>query len=215
MYEEYEGYEDDEVLWMTSLHEDLESMEIINPKQYKHFSCIHHCEIEIRFIDDLVNLVELYFDRNYISKIEKISHLKYLQILSLGSNRIKKIEGLDGLIYLKVIDLDYNSIEDIEGLNGLINLHTLKLCMNNISSMEGLEDIGANQITNLFLNDNDIQTIQNLEYLPKLKHLAIRGNKVTTITTASLNHINKNKIKVDIDEKYNIIRRLNNYAKEG
>ena len=210
---EYEDYEDDEVLWMTSLHEDLESMEICNPKQYKKFSCIHHYEFEIKYIDYLVNLIEVYFNRNYISKIEKISHLKYLKVLSLSDNRIKKIEGLSGLIYLRAIDLDDNVIEDIGGLNGLINLHTLKLCMNNISSMEGLEGIGANQITNLLLNDNDIETIQNLEYLPNLKHLYLNGNKITKITDESLNHINKNNITVHLDDEYNIVSGLNAYNK--
>ena len=211
----YEDYEDYEVLFMTSLHEDLESMEICNPKQYKQFSCIYHNELEIKYIEDLVNLIEVYFNRNHISKIENISHLKYLQCLGLSDNRIKKIEGLSGLLYLKIIDLDDNEIEDIEGLNGLINLHTVHLCMNNISDMEGLEDIGINQITNLHLDYNDIRTIENLEYLPKLKYFTIKGNKITTISTASLDHINKNGIAFDIDDEYNIINRLNNYAKES
>ncbi len=205
--------EDYEVICMTCLDKDIESLEISNHKQYKSFSCIYHNEFEMKGLDEFVNLIHVSFNRNCISVIENIGHLKHLQELSLSGNRIKKIRGLDGLVCLRGVDLYGNEIEKIEGLNGLVNLRSIRLCLNRISDMKGLEYIGSNKIEDLMLNDNYITEIQNIEYLPNLKHLHLNGNKITKITDESLNHINKNRITVAIDEEYNIVRELNAYNK--
>lgn len=42
-------------------------------------------------------LEELSLEKNKITVIENISHLRYLKKLDLGCNRIKKIEGLSQL----------------------------------------------------------------------------------------------------------------------
>ena len=60
-------------------------------------------------------LEELYLEKNYIQKIENLSHLIRLKKLELGSNQISKIENLSKLKGLQWLSLEDNKIKNIHG----------------------------------------------------------------------------------------------------
>ncbi|EIW83980.1 L domain-like protein [Coniophora puteana RWD-64-598 SS2] len=122
----------------------------------------------IRFIenlDSLVNLEELWLGKNKITKLQNLSSLKSLKILSIQSNRIKKIEGLDGLSNLQELYLSHNGVERLEGLDNNPQLRTLDVGNNFIPEIENVSHLTS--LEELWLNNNKIDSLQALE--PQLK----------------------------------------------
>jgi len=74
---------------------------------------------EIKGLDTLTNLEELYLVGNSITEIKGLEKLKKLKILDLSRNRIKEIKGLENMKKLKTLILSNNNITPIVGLEGL------------------------------------------------------------------------------------------------
>ena len=84
---------------------------------------------EICFIDAQLNsLFEFHLDPGLIS-------------INLHCNNISVIENLDRLQHLKHLDLSSNHIARIQGLGGLKSLKTLNLSCNELQVVEGLENL--------------------------------------------------------------------------
>ena len=84
---------------------------------------------EICFIDAQINsLFEFHLDPGLIS-------------INLHCNNISVIENLDRLQHLKHLDLSSNHITRIQGLGGLKSLKTLNLSCNELQIVEGLENL--------------------------------------------------------------------------
>ena len=157
--------------------------------------------IEIKGLEKLTNLKELYLSRNKIFEIKGLKHLTKLKVLDLSYNKIKQIQcldtllnlnqlylnnnninyisGLDNLIYLHYLNLDSNNIVEINGLNYNKNLHILNLSHNNIIKIKNLKSL-----INLFflaLNNNKIKHIEGLENLINLRVLRLNDNDLTEI----------------------------------
>ena len=64
-----------------------------------------------------MNLTELWLGKNKITKLEGMSTLRKLKILSIQSNRILKLEGLDELESLEEVYVSHNGIKRLEGLS--------------------------------------------------------------------------------------------------
>lgn len=62
-------------------------------------------------------LTELWFGKNKIARLEGMSTLKNLKILSIQSNRITKLEGLEELESLEELYISHNGIKKLEGLD--------------------------------------------------------------------------------------------------
>lgn len=65
---------------------------------------------EIKGLENLSNLVELYLENNQISELGRIDSLNRLKDLWLSNNRIKKLDDLKFLSTLNTADLSDNQI---------------------------------------------------------------------------------------------------------
>jgi hypothetical protein len=108
---------------------------------------------EIRGINALKKLQELDLSGNNISKIQSWSfydaaRLKHLEILDLSNNKISKIGNLKTLTGIRMLNLSNNLIEDISRIPFLFK-----------------------HINYLFLQNNYISDIQNIDEYLKMKYL--------------------------------------------
>ena len=110
---------------------------------------------EIKGLEKLVNLEELYLGGNKITEIKNLDTLVNLRRLRLGGNHITEIKGLKALTNLISLRLSGNKISEIKGLNTLKNLASLKLNSNNIIEIKGLDNL--ENLQNLHLKDNPIR----------------------------------------------------------
>ena len=84
---------------------------------------------EICYIDAQINsLFEVRLDPRLIS-------------INLHCNNISVIENLERLQHLKHLDLSSNHISRMQGLGGLKSLRTLNLSCNELQAVEGLENL--------------------------------------------------------------------------
>ncbi|OAX41182.1 L domain-like protein [Rhizopogon vinicolor AM-OR11-026] len=122
----------------------------------------------IEGLDALVNLEELWLGKNKLTKLENLSKLSRLKILSLQSNRITKIEGLDQLVSLEELYLSHNGVERLEGLENNKNLRTLDVGANFVPAIENISHLIL--LEELWLNNNKIPDLRAIE--PQLKDIA-------------------------------------------
>lgn len=101
----------------------------------------------------------IYEINGYITSLEDIANMPYINTLALYNQTIKDLTPLAKLKYLVRLGLGANEIEDISPLSGLSNLNYL--------------DISGNNIT-----DEDLETIRQL---PHLEQLDIGATKITSI----------------------------------
>jgi len=80
-------------------------------------------------------------NRDYIGEIKGLDTLTNLEELYLVGNSIREIKGIERLKKIRLLDLSKNKIKEIKGLENLKNLQTLILTNNNISPIEGLEGL--------------------------------------------------------------------------
>ncbi|XP_025943077.1 leucine-rich repeat-containing protein 9 [Apteryx rowi] len=113
----------------------------------------------------------------------QLSRLKNLKILFLQGNFISHIEGLEGLQFLQELVLDHNRIKMIsEGSlakqNALLALHLEENQIRELNSLQPLV-----KLQKLFLNFNRIQELselEKLEVIPSLKVLSVHGNPISS-----------------------------------
>jgi internalin A len=101
---------------------------------------------EIKGLDELVKLEELYLFQNNIEEIipesypsdkeGPLNNLKSLKILNLSNNKIKTIEGLNNLVNLETLNLASNKIENITGIKHLEKLTDVNLSFNNLKKIK-------------------------------------------------------------------------------
>lgn len=82
---------------------------------------LHQQDLEgIEVLGDVCRQIEIvYLCNNYISRIEGLTHLKWLKYLNLAVNNIKVIEGLEGCEALEKLDLTLNFIGDVQDVSCL------------------------------------------------------------------------------------------------
>ncbi len=156
---------------------------------------------DIENLSDLINLKELYLERNNISEIKGLENLVNLEVLGLAENQISEIKGLDTLQSLTFLDLYSNPILEIKGLDNLVNLKDLHIGNCKIDELKGLDslfnletlDIEVTEITEIknlenlsnletiFLSSNKITEIKGLDSLTKLRQLDLENNKISII----------------------------------
>ncbi|XP_015774024.1 PREDICTED: leucine-rich repeat and coiled-coil domain-containing protein 1-like [Acropora digitifera] len=129
---------------------------------------------EICFIDAQINslfdvhldsgLISLNLHCNNISVIENLDKLKHLKHLDLSSNHIAKMRGLGGLMSLKTLNLACNELQVVEGLENLRNLAKLDLSYNNINSISGLRKLHGPSFSlcTLYLQGNQLSSLDHV-----------------------------------------------------
>lgn len=85
---------------------------------------------EIKCLEKLVDLKELYLRNNKILEIKGLKTLKNLRFLDLAENNITEIKGLDNLKSIEILDFTLNKIKELKGLESLVNLRKLYIGKN-------------------------------------------------------------------------------------
>jgi protein phosphatase 1 regulatory subunit 7 len=137
----------------------------------------------IKNIDKLVHLENLYFVQNKITDIVNLDTFSVLKNLELGGNRILKIENLNNLQNLTELWLGKNRISKLENLSSLKSLKILSIQSNRITKLEGLE--GLENLEELYISHNGIEKIEGLDKNLKLTTLDITGNRITMLENLS------------------------------
>ena len=91
---------------------------------------------EIKGLENLTNLQELYLCENFITEIKGLENFTSLKELDLYSNKIEEIKGLDHLTNLRALYLSKNQISELKGLDNLTSLIRVNLYLNRIGEDE-------------------------------------------------------------------------------
>ena len=116
--------------WITPFQEGIDikdytkNQEILNKKHSNYWEKLFDDRDyigEIKGLDTLINLEELYLEGNSVTEINGLEQLKKIRILNLSKNKIKEIKGLENLNCLKSLFLNDNNIAPVEGLDDIEN----------------------------------------------------------------------------------------------
>jgi len=139
---------------------------------------------DISGIGKLINLEEIYLDRNEISTIpSEIGNLIDLDSLYLLNNEIESVPAeLGKLDRLTILELTFNNIGSLPvEISGMSNLQKLHLGYNNL---QGIPDtIGSlTNLTYIDLDSNQLITLPaEIGMLEELESLYISYNKITSL----------------------------------
>lgn len=143
--------------------------------------------INLVYLDDITNL-NLYpelthFDGfgNKISTIPNLENNKNLISLGLSNNLISEVRGIEVLHNLTHLYLGQNQIESLsaELFKGLPQLTHLHLYKNKLTDLDFLEN--NRSIKELYVSDNKIKTVSNVNNLNYLEVLDISYNPIVSV----------------------------------
>lgn len=107
--------------------------------------------------------------KNKIKKLENLSCLNNLNILSIQSNRITKLENLDCLINLNELYASDNGLTKMEGLDSFAKLQVLDLSNNKIDRIENIQ--GLKELEEFWFNNNTLSNWEDVDLLRQLLNL--------------------------------------------
>ncbi|XP_024085732.1 leucine-rich repeat-containing protein 9-like isoform X2 [Cimex lectularius] len=195
-------------------------------KLYKPQELMHMTELTIKKVGlrqisvsslATMNLTSLNLERNALSTLSPLSHLKSLKTVCLSFNQISRYgDSAEDFDQLEVLYLNFNNITDLNPLelNRCPKLTTLFLQDNQITSLDGLRDnttlvnlvLDRNKLTEISVNDflsffnlrdlylesNQIKDLSFLRSLKNLKRLFIGFNRIQDQETLdNLQHVPK------------------------
>lgn len=107
----------------------------------------------------------MYLCSNQISEIKGLDNLKQLEDIYLSHNEITEIKGLDCLPNLSHISLNWNQITEIKGLESLQNLMQIDLSYNKITKVPDTSVFKncENLSTIFFYNRKHIENIEKFK----------------------------------------------------
>ena len=157
-------------------------------------------------------LTTLWLANNYITDISPLANCKLLATLDLSGNAIKADAKTDGLAPLSKLQslvcllLDNNDIHTVKSLKRLIYMDVLSLSNNAIGNVSGILDnmtgltyldLDNNDLSSfdastfrnlrrLYLEDNVLVQVMNLDYAPQLTELRLSGNELDANSISSI-----------------------------
>ena len=99
---------------------------------------------------DKILKAEMAKNTHYISEIKGLENLVKLEELYLSGNRITQLNGINHLIKLKILDLSHNQISELQGIDNLIKLEKLYIADNQIPREQLKKFRKSNKINNNF-----------------------------------------------------------------
>ena len=138
--------------------------------------------------------------------------------ISLAYNAIKSMKGFGPMTSLVRINLNSNKLSSFEysALTGCTALRVLELSSNRFRSLDGISSFcNSKHIKVLHLNDNRLQSTEELCHFEELRELALNGNELRLIDQKTLNklgstlerlHLASNSLKVL--EGFEVLRKL-------
>ena len=166
---------------------------------------INNINYEIQYDN---NVIEINLCYKNIIEIKGLDNLVNLKVLNLRGNKITEIKNIDTLVNLHELDLSYNKIIEIKNIDTMVNLHCLYLSYNMITEIKNIDTLV--NLDCLDLSNNMITEIKNIDTLVNLHSLYLSGNMITEIPLTILNNINLIVFSYDINLSNPIITRFLN-----
>lgn len=129
-------------------------------------------------LSDLRLLTKIDVSENEISSIENLDELLYLESFNLSKNLLTEMPNFAKFRHLSTLDLSHNAISQIDGVRDNVALKVLKLSGNNIEVIKNLDYMN---LTELYLDQNNIVQLCNLNTLKKLRALDCSRNKISKL----------------------------------
>lgn len=136
---------------------------------------------DISLISEMVSLKELYIDDNKIETLKPLRMCENIQLISINNNKLSNLSGLENALELKEIYAQTNNINSLAGLENATILFTVNLNDNELADISVLSK-SKTTLTNLYINNNDINDISCLNECVNLKLLYLDNNSITTLT---------------------------------
>jgi protein NUD1 len=112
---------------------------------------------------------------NQLSELTSWGHLMNLQYLDVSNNEIKTLSGLRHLVHLRSLKADNCGLTDLDALMDHDGIQTLRARGNLIREVD-FEGNGLARLVDLDLEGNQLASIRNVDQLPSLTSLRLRGN---------------------------------------
>ena len=145
--------------------------------------------VNVGELNKLTNLKTLDLSYNEIKTFPSINNLVNLETLNISNNIIESYDDLTGLVSLRTLDASFNNICDLSDLSDLTSIRTLDLSNNNLGCVgEGLSPnfdslLNSPNLTELYLNDNDLSSIEDLRNKSlNVKILHLENNRINDLT---------------------------------
>lgn len=126
--------------------------------------------------------VKLYFMIPPIKKMDPValSTLKNCEHLALSSNSIEKIDNLSGMPSLRILSVGRNNIKKLDNMDALADkLEELWMSYNPMVSLNGIEKLQKLRV--LYAGNNKIENrkeLERLQKLPCLEEVVFYGNPI-------------------------------------
>ncbi len=130
---------------------------------------------DLSFLSGLSQLTKLNAAKNQITSVEALVALGQLQELSLAENEITDASSLFGMNKLIVLDLSKNPLSFAEGVP--LGSTSMKQLFMQHAGLSSLSWIGSfPELEGLYLDGNQIATLSDTLFQPKLRDLSIAYN---------------------------------------
>ena len=151
---------------------------------------IGYTGLDVSCLTGLTKLTDLNIDGNGVTSLRCLSEMNKLEKLSANENAIRTLDGLENCIYLREISVRDNKIESISGLRNATQLKKADFSKNRITDITPLGE-SAGTLENLCLSDNRIHLSETSELLtvwsfPNLTELYLDNNEITYLTFLSV-----------------------------
>lgn len=124
----------------------------------------YNSELDISFIENLLELEELSLRQNCINDISPISQLNKLTYLVLYNNELVDISPISYLQKLTYLNLSSNKIIDASSLSKIVELKYLNLKFNDIENIDFVVELPRLEYLDLHRN-----RVSNIDFIRKIK----------------------------------------------
>ena len=193
-------------------HNQIEDVSILNNlKNLKSLDISVNKVNNISVLKELINVENLDIRNNEISDISVTKNYKNLNWLMANNNKVKDISSLQNNTKLNYLNLENNQIEDVSPIADLSKLQTLNLNNNKITKIDASK---LTDLTELYIAQNGLESIDSISTLTKLNDVNLSGNKLTSVealkdlTGLGMLDLSKNQIK-DIASLKNLAKLYN------
>lgn len=121
----------------TTTFLNIDGIRDIDPKSIISCHIINTKIIELLFLTDFINLIELICSDNTLKTLNGIQCCTNLEILICDHNEIDSLEPLKNCLKLKKLDCSYNKITSLKGLENMVELNEFKTYHNPVDPTFG------------------------------------------------------------------------------
>ncbi|KAI1506126.1 hypothetical protein F5X99DRAFT_124705 [Biscogniauxia marginata] len=178
---EVEPFEPD---WESMQELDLSGKHITTLHMLDEFcSSIVTLDASDNYIDHLdgvpMSVRNIRLTNNSLSELTAWGHLTNLQYVDISNNQINSLHAFKDLVHLRTLRADNNEITSLDGIKLHDSLQVLRARGNFIERID-FDGTKLQRLTELDLENNQINSIQNLEQLTCLSTLNLQHNRLAS-----------------------------------